>query len=307
MIGFEHDALVYGGRDDFLEHMVPFVHAGLDRGEAVLAVTSIENADALRGALGPAAEQVDFRDSTTWYASPGKAFKGYADYVASHAGDRRLRVIGEPVWPVSSSEGVAEWAKYESALNVAFADAPAWIVCPYDAATLPDTIVEHARHTHPTLHDRGARVAHGEFVEPDAFWARVDESTPFRDPPPQRRVPITADLASLRAHVASAASAANVSPANVPHLVVSVHELAINALTHGGGNATLTTWVDGADFVCEVADDGPGLADRYVGYTTPTGTQTRGRGVWMARQLSDLVEVRTSAEGTRVRVRIRRG
>jgi anti-sigma regulatory factor (Ser/Thr protein kinase) len=305
---FEHDALIYDGRDEFIEHMLPFVRDGIDRGESVLAVTSVDNAVALQDALGADGGRVEFRDSTPWYASPGKAFKSYADYVAQHRvnGDGRLRVIGEPLWPVGSPEAVAEWAKYESVLNVAFAEAPAWIVCPYDASALPDPIVEHALHTHPALHEHGARVSHGSFVDPDTFWALIDDGTRFDEPPPERRIRVTADLAAVRAHVAAAASAAGLSPERVPQLLVAVHEVAINALTHGGGDATLTTWIDGNDFVCEIADGGRGMADRYVGYTDPAQMQRRGRGFWIARQFSDLVEVRSSTSGTRVRLRLRR-
>jgi anti-sigma regulatory factor (Ser/Thr protein kinase) len=304
---FEHDALLYDGVDGFVENMLPFVRAGLERGDAILAVTSPRNISALRDALGADAERVDYRDSAPWYASPGKAFRGYADYVGTQPEGRRLRAIGEPVWPVGRPEAVSEWARYESVLNVAFADAPAWIVCPYDTTALPDEILTHALETHPATHAHGRRVPHDGYVATETFWSSLDERVPFAEPPRTRELRVTSELAALRAAVASEARRAGVAPERLPELMLAVHELAINALTHGGGDAVLRTWAEEHDFVCELADDGPGFDRRYAGYVTPTPDDVRGRGLWLVRQITDLVEMRSGPDGTRIRVRVRRG
>jgi anti-sigma regulatory factor (Ser/Thr protein kinase) len=304
---FEHDALLYDGVDGFVEHMLPFVHGGLEREEAVLAVTSPRNISALREALGGDRERVGYHDSAKWYASPGKAFRRYAEYVAAQPEGRRLRAIGEPVWPIGRPEAVSEWARYESVLNVAFADAPAWIVCPYDSAALPDEILTHALETHPTTHAQGRRVAHAEYVATDTFWSSLDVRHPFAEPPRTRELPVTSELAALRAAVESEARRAGVALERLPELLLAVHELAINALTHGEGEAVVRTWTEEHDFVCELADSGPGLERRYAGYVTPSPVDLHGRGLWLARQITDLVEVRSGPHGTRIRVRVRRG
>lgn len=305
MSAFEHDALLYEGVDGFVDNMLPFVHGAFDREDAVLAVTSPRNISALREALGGDADRVDFHDSTMWYASTGKAFRGYADYVAAQPEGQRLCAIGEPVWPVGRPEAVSEWARYESVLNVAFADAPAWIVCPYDAATLPDEILTHALETHPTTHARGHRVPHDGYVATETFWGSLDVRHPFAEPPRMRELPVTSELGALRAAVASEARRVGVDPQRLPEFLLAVHELAINALTHGGGDAVLRMWSEEHDFVCELADSGPGLERRYGGYVTPTSDDLRGRGLWLARQITDLVEVRSGPDGTRIRVRMR--
>lgn len=303
MTAFRHDALLYGDADEFVEHALPFVRDGIACGDRVLAVTSTANAEALQEALGPQSSEVDCRDSRSWYESPGRAFRAYADYVAN-AGGRYLRAIGEPVWPLASREAVIEWARYESVLNVSFAGTPAWIVCPYDVASLPDGVVDHARHTHPTLHVRGRRVANSEFVEPAELWAALDRSAPLVAPAAATPLEVTSDLAGLRAAVAARAELAGVDRARIPELLVAVHELAINALSHGGGRATIRTWVDRRDFVCQIDDEGPGLASVFGGYQVPGPSATRGRGLWLARQLCDVVEIRSTARGTRIRIRI---
>jgi anti-sigma regulatory factor (Ser/Thr protein kinase) len=285
--------------------MVPFVRGGLERGDDVLAVTSRRNSEALRDALGDDAAAVSYRASEEWYASPGRAFQAWVDYVSRLEPGRRLCAIGEVVWPVDWVAGIEEWAKYESMSNEVFASAPAWITCPYDVSSLPAPIVEHALEAHPALHDHGCRTPHDRYVEPREFWTKLEQAAPILPPHTALRLPVTADLASLRHAVAADARRAGVSAGKVPELLIAVHELAINALSHGGGSATLATWADGPYFVCEIADRGPGLTLAYPGYAPPAPDSPRGRGFWLARQFCDVVQVRTTPEGTRVRVQTR--
>ena len=56
----------------------------------------------------------------------------------------------------------------------------------------------------------------------------------------------------------------------------------------------------------EVRDHGR-IVDPLVGRQRPAPYELGGRGVWLANQLCDLVQVRSSAAGTVVRLRIRTG
>lgn len=306
MSGFCHQALIYGSLDELVSAMQPFVEEGLAAGDPVLAVTSPRNAAALRERVA-GAEAVDFRDASTWYATPGKAFNAYAAYVAERPDAARIRVIGEPVWPVGWDAAVREWARYEAALNVAFADSNAWIVCPYDASSLPAEILGHACSTHPELHEAGGAVPSTPFVDAHRFSAELDRA-PLPEPPARvRTLPLTPDLARLRGLVAAEAAAAGVPRRRIPELVLAAHEVAANALTHGGGRAGVRVWAEERDLVCEIADEGPGLALALAGYAVPEASGERGRGIWLARQLCDVVEIRSTDAGTRVRLRALRG
>jgi hypothetical protein len=50
-----------------------------------------------------------------------------------------------------------------------------------------------------------------------------------------------------------------------------------------------------------VRDAGP-LSDPLVGREQPRPDASRGRGIWMANQLCDLVQIRTHADGAVVRL-----
>ena len=306
MSALVHDALVYEGTDDFVEHLVPYVRDALELGEGVLVVTPQRKESALREALGAEAAHVDWRDRASWYTSPGKVFNAWAAYAAEHDGGPRLRLVGEPSWPTAAPEAVAEWARYEAAINVALADMDLACLCLYDATELPEEIVQHALHTHPTLHTHGGRVLSDGYTDPGEVAAGFDGL--LLDAPPHARLyGVSADLAGLRACTARDAAEAGVPRERIPELELALHELAINALTHGGGRATVRTWTDGGDFVCEIADEGPGLPDRHLGYCVPNDGDVRGRGIWLARQLCDFVQLASApGGGTRVRLRVAR-
>ena len=73
------------------------------------------------------------------------------------------------------------------------------------------------------------------------------------------------------------------------------------ALGHGGGRGVLRVWEQDGALVCEVHDDGL-LADAFAGRRAPAVDAESGRGLWLVNQLSDLVQVRSGADGTSVRV-----
>src|SRR5207253_4722021 len=148
-----HEALVYSTVEEFLAATVPFIHEGLEGEEPLLVVTKKANLGALREALDTDARKVELVDSAAWYRNPQQTLDAYARYVCERLeeGADRMRVIGEPVWPRTSVRAVAEWKRYESAINVAWASTPVSVVCPYDANELTEDVVADAKRTHPVL------------------------------------------------------------------------------------------------------------------------------------------------------------
>ncbi len=167
----EHEALVYSTVEEFLAATVPFIREGLEDEEPLLVVTKMANLSALRETLDSDAGTVELVDSAVWYRSPQQTLNAYARYVRERLeeGAGRLRVIGEPVWPRTSARAVAEWKRYESAINVAWASTPVSVVCPYDANELPEDVVADATRTHPLLlTGRGTRPS-PHYTDPEVF------------------------------------------------------------------------------------------------------------------------------------------
>ena len=86
--------------------------------------------------------------------------------------------------------------------------------------------------------------------------------------------------------------------------MLCVNEIAANSLLHGGGSGVLRVWAEPSTLICEVADSGT-IADPLVGRQSPSLERVGGRGLWLANQLCDLVQIRSGAAGTVVRLHVR--
>lgn len=110
-------------------------------------------------------------------------------------------------------------------------------------------------------------------------------------------------LGHARDLVRSAAGDAGLSSERGAGAVLAAHEVTVNALTHGGGQGLMRVWRAGSELVCEVEDRGPGFSDRLAGRHPPDPGLTRGRGLWIARSLSDRIEIESAPGRTVVRLR----
>jgi anti-sigma regulatory factor (Ser/Thr protein kinase) len=101
--------------------------------------------------------------------------------------------------------------------------------------------------------------------------------------------------AAVAAHVATVADGRAVET-----VVLIAHELASNAVRHGGGSGRLRLWVTDDALHCEVSDGGAGLANpAAAGQQLPAPSLPGGRGLWIARQLSEL-HIAVSPAGTAI-------
>jgi anti-sigma regulatory factor (Ser/Thr protein kinase) len=106
------------------------------------------------------------------------------------------------------------------------------------------------------------------------------------------------DLAALRAEVVTFATEAGATTAQVESLLIVTVELATNAVRHGGGGGRLQLWRDGDLVLCRVSDRGSGLADPTAGTLPPGPRAANGRGLWLCRQLSRHLDIRSASTGT---------
>jgi anti-sigma regulatory factor (Ser/Thr protein kinase) len=110
------------------------------------------------------------------------------------------------------------------------------------------------------------------------------------------------ELGRLRHLVLREATDASLAPDRAHDLVLAVNELATNSVRHGGGQGTARMWVEEDTLVCEVLDEGHIPESHYTGLAPPPPEQQTGRGLWVVHQLCDLVQIRSTPEGSVVRV-----
>ena len=109
------------------------------------------------------------------------------------------------------------------------------------------------------------------------------------------------DLSQVRALVHQHAREAGLTEGRANDLVLAVSEVAANTLRHTKSSGTLTVWHDGNEIVCEIRDEGT-IADPLVGTRRPAPDALGGHGLWLVRQVCDLVELNSDANGTTVRM-----
>jgi anti-sigma regulatory factor (Ser/Thr protein kinase) len=298
--GFQHQALIYDGAEEYLAGTVPFLRAALAAGEPTLVAVGEAQREWLARELGPDAERVRFENMREVGRNPASIIPLWRDFV-EEAGGRPVRGIGEPVWADRSPAALEECQRHEALLNVAFAPAPAWsLLCPYDAASLGREVLAKVSCSHRHVSRQGRTEESASFeAAPDCFSGEL--------PPPAAPPDVfpfgIADLGEVRHRVAAAAERAGMDPRGVADFVTAVSELAANSVMHGGGSGTMRLWREGESLLAEVEDRGR-IEDPLVGRVRPEISQEGGRGLWLANQLCDLVQIRSGAWGTRVRLHV---
>jgi anti-sigma regulatory factor (Ser/Thr protein kinase) len=109
------------------------------------------------------------------------------------------------------------------------------------------------------------------------------------------------DLSQVRALVLQQAKEAGLTESRANDLVLAVSEVAANTLRHTHSSGTLAIWHNADEVVCEVHDKGL-ITDPQVGRHKPAPDATGGHGLWIVRQVCDLVELTSDANGTTVRM-----
>ncbi len=297
--GFRHEALIYGDPEQFLAATVPFLTTALVAGERALVAVSERNTEMLRGELGADAEGIEFVAMEELGRNPARLIPFWRDFIDGQEG-RPARGIGEPIWPGRGAAEIDECQRHESLLNLAFSSAAGLsLLCPYDAAALPDEVLEAVSHSHRSVERDGAHRA-GE--EPSAGRDCFEGELSHHPPDVEAFAYGRTQLAAVRRRVKRAAEEVGIASRETADLVTAASELAANSVAHGGGAGTLRTWREHDRLLIEFEDRGT-IDQPLAGRLRPPPTQQGGRGLWLANQLCDLVQIRSNALGTTVRLR----
>ena len=99
------------------------------------------------------------------------------------------------------------------------------------------------------------------------------------------------------------AARAGTPPERVADLVLAVNEIGSNSVEHGPGHGRLRLWAADDGVTAEVADSGTANLP-FPGMVAPPAAGVRGRGLWLASELCDVLQVWSDAGGTVVRLRL---
>ncbi len=301
--GYRHEALFYADDAQFMAGTLSFIRGAVKAAEPILVVLGVAKIRALRDELEDGGERVLFADMAEVGANPARIIPAWEEFLARHAAPgRRLWGIGEPIWAARSPAELAECQRHEALLNVAFSDPAFSLLCPYDTTALAPEVVEEARRNHPFLREEDG------VHRPSVSFPGVESlKVPFMEPLPPlpSGTPVLGfeldELGDVRRLIADRGVRAELSAQRIADMQLAVNEIATNSLRHGGGRGTVSVWQTADALVCEVRDAGR-IEDPMVGRRAPSSEALGGRGIWLANQLCELVQVRTFAEGGVVRL-----
>lgn len=301
MTGFFHETAFYGSDDDFLAHAVPFLEDGLRAGEPSVVACSEWNTALLRAALGDAA--VLYRPGANQYSRPSESIATFRDLFREHTADgaRQMRVVGDVPHP-----GVGAcwdwWARYEAAVNQAYAEFPVWGLCPYDTRTTPAEVLADVVQTHPNI-----ATSPGTHEVNPGYREGLPASAPVPDVL-ERGVPrvelVDPTAHAVREAVGAAIGGMDLSEDEAHDVVYAASEVVTNGLTHGVAPVRFRLWAEGARVLVAVTDRGQGPSDPLAGLVPTTETLSAGLGLWILHRTCDYVSMGREADGFTVRVSV---
>jgi anti-sigma regulatory factor (Ser/Thr protein kinase) len=296
-----HSALVYTGPGEFVTAVAGFIREGLSAGERAWVIAAPPMLEALQADLGQDAGDVDFTDAGSAYRRQATAARVMIDYLSGHRGGR-CRVVAEQDLSRRGRAEIDDYLRMEAAANSVFGRYPVSILCPYDAGALPEDVLTGCLQTHPQLLTDHGLEPNAEFIDSGAY---ITTRLAVTEPPLDadsfaclREV----DLAAARPFVRARAAQRGLAGDACDRLVQAVTEVLTNALKHGKPPRRMYVYTEGGVLVCHVHDSGAGLRNHLATYLPPGPGTGPGRGLWVARQLCDSVEIATDATGTHVRL-----
>ncbi|HET9516127.1 MAG TPA: ATP-binding protein, partial [Actinoplanes sp.] len=164
-------------------------------------------------------------------------------------------------------------------------------------------VVRDALRNHPHVYPEDTRTG----ADPAGYVGHpyaVERFTELLPEPPGQATRVAfhaGDLGALRRRIRDVADGAGLDRGARDNLVLAMHELAANSILHAGGGGVLSFWREPDALVVEVRDRGR-IDDVLVGRGPLDLDAENGRGIWIANQLCDLVQVRSGPEGTQVRL-----
>jgi anti-sigma regulatory factor (Ser/Thr protein kinase) len=202
----------------------------------------------------------------------------------------------------SSPDRVSQYLRYESMANEVYAPYGYPVVCLWDQRRYPTGVLAQVRAVHPQLLNTSAAITNAEYRTP-VDYLTGEQRLPAEAPPdidPVMDLHSADDLGVLRRRLRSWGATCGLDEQDADDIVIAVDEIATNALEHGQPPARVRGWTDPDALIIQVADQGRTSIPATTGYHRPGTDARRGRGVWIARQLADVLTTHTGATGTTV-------
>lgn len=297
-VGFRHEAFLYAGADDFVARALPVLARALNAGDPVLVAVDAGKIELLQDVLGGASRSIVWKDIRGIGANPARIIPIWREFVVRHRDCGRLWGFGEPVWAGRTSAELVEAQRHEALLNLAFADDPPFtLLCPYDTMALGPEVVREAGRSHPFA--AGER-ASSDYVGVDAIRGPFDAPLPELRGDTAELVMSGASTAGLRRFLRDHSD--GIDEVRTDDLTIAIAAVVAGA---GRGDARVRVVAEAGTVVVDIGDLAP-VRDPLAGREWPAPADGPSRGLWLANQLCDLVQLRSGPAGAVVRLHVGR-
>nr|WP_296065377.1 sensor histidine kinase [uncultured Actinoplanes sp.] len=304
----DHCALIVDAENSIERLLVPRLRRKIAAEEAVLMVVGARTTAVVRDGLGPDADVLQWVPRDRFYQRLGFTYSRFLRYVREqHAQRRMVHVIAEPdlvADPRAPVNRAAAYLSYESMVNGMFAGYGCPITCIWNSDHHAPPIIDEVRKIHPQEWTARGVVDNPGFVPPDDYLCEQNQPA-MTAAPPVTDVDYTVsqlyEVAACRAVVARWAALHHFVPAAVRQVVAAASEVITNGMHHGRPPVRVRAWYQDATLIVQVDDHGGRPIPADAGYRPPT-SPADSAGLWVARQLADVLLTRTRGGRTTVRM-----
>jgi len=299
-----HAAALYDSDQDLRGRVLGFLRSGLRGGEAVVAIVSQRAEKNVAAALGDEAAGIRWSLPGMTYQHLGRASEAIRGYLAGRrAAGAPTRLLTEGEVDGSGRGRMAAHLRSEMAATQLYGGYGFPWVCLYDRRRYSREVLAEVARVHPQMVGAdGVTTGNADYAESATYLTAHPGPVSVITARVSLDLSLTeiGDLVVARHRVGDVAQVLGLTAADSRIVEVAAGEIIANAFRYGIMPGRVRVWRGhGAVFV-RVDSGGPGAAVTTAGFQPPDLAVGSGAGLWVARQLADVVHVESRSDGTTV-------
>lgn len=297
--------MVYESEADLTARLTSYLRPRVSAYSNILMLVPPETERVLRRTVTGAGGHVQWGLPTHWSHRLGATHVGLDGYIdeCQSAGENTL-VVSEFDF-ATSEERARQYLRYESACNEMLAWYDTTMLCLGDQRQLTPELRVDFEVIHPRALENDGPTDRADYLGPQEYLAShptPPPTAPLETPGLDVQLNHLDNLRMLRQTLHSWTPLRAMSADDADDTVMVIDEVASNGLQHGEPPVRVRGWHDPGALIIHIDDQGTHGIAPMTGHLPPSIDAPHGRGLWLARQLTDILTSHTDSNGTTVRI-----